>query len=479
MGFAKELEIIQNQLLPKTERSTYMFSATLSKAIKSLATDSLNSNHKYIDTVPANEVSTHLRIKQSFIVSPFSLQAVTLDSVLNGHKETTANPKIIVFFSTTKLVSYMASIFNELPNTDILQIHSKMDQRQRSRVAERFRQSRSAILFTSDVSARGVDYPGVTLVVQMGVPTNTEQYIHRVGRTGRAGKTGEGILIISPYERNFVKQLSSVAKVPIKTEIRYDPQVASRDETAIQNLKLAYHRANKFQANECYLSFLGFCEFFTLFKMPVLLYINHFQCCDSFLILIDRQIATDLNISSSTLVIAANDFAIGFLGLEEAPRIPPRLAGNLGISRVPGVRIGFSSSGDADVGMEGEENGKGGSFKRNHRVAHHGSNNHHHHQQQQHQPRQQHQYHEKRFGGESRGFGKGFRRDDGFSKSREEPEWKRERSDRGGFSRSREEPEWKRERSDRGGFSRSREEPEWKRERSDRGGFSSLKKSWD
>lgn len=65
-------------------------------------------------------------------------------------------------------------------------------------------------MFTTDVSARGVDYPDVSLVLQVGVPPNKDQYIHRIGRTGRAGKDGKSILLISPYEKKFLSELASI-----------------------------------------------------------------------------------------------------------------------------------------------------------------------------------------------------------------------------------------------------------------------------
>lgn len=65
-------------------------------------------------------------------------------------------------------------------------------------------------MFTTDVSARGVDYPDVSLVLQLGVPPNKDQYIHRIGRTGRAGKDGKSILLISPYEKKFLNELEAI-----------------------------------------------------------------------------------------------------------------------------------------------------------------------------------------------------------------------------------------------------------------------------
>lgn len=99
---------------------------------------------------------------------------------------------MVVFFPTAAMVVYFAEIFQRMSGAqdqvlggEIMQIHSRLSQDQRTRVSARFRGARNAILFTTDVSARGVDYPGVSLVVQVGAPKCREDYIHRIGRTGR------------------------------------------------------------------------------------------------------------------------------------------------------------------------------------------------------------------------------------------------------------------------------------------------------
>jgi ATP-dependent RNA helicase MSS116, mitochondrial len=98
----------------------------------------------------------------------------------------------------------------------VYEIHSKKDQRSRTRTSDTFRKDRSgaAILVSSDVSARGVDYPGVTRVIQVGIPSGTEQYVHRIGRTGRAGTGGRGDLVLLPWEIGFVA--CQLAEMPLK-----------------------------------------------------------------------------------------------------------------------------------------------------------------------------------------------------------------------------------------------------------------------
>jgi ATP-dependent RNA helicase MSS116 len=134
--------------------------------------------------------------------------------------------KIIVFLPTTKMTQLFATVLRELSktslpsgrNTKVYEIHSKKQQDARTTTSDAFRNDKSgaSILVTSDVSARGVDYPGVTRVIQIGIPAGTEQYIHRVGRTGRAGTQGRGDLVLLPWEIGFVTwQLTEVPLKPL------------------------------------------------------------------------------------------------------------------------------------------------------------------------------------------------------------------------------------------------------------------------
>ncbi|KAI8921496.1 P-loop containing nucleoside triphosphate hydrolase protein, partial [Entophlyctis helioformis] len=208
MGFKDELQQITENL--PTQRQTFMFSATLSSEIRSIAASTLERGYTAIDTVPKNETDTHLRIKQTYAVVPHSQQFAILHDAIERQRAASTQAKIIVFFPTTKLTTFAAEVFNRIPGCEVLEMHSKLTQMQRMKIADRFRRASSAVLFTSDVSARGVDYPGVSLVIQFGLPPSRDGYIHRVGRTGRAGKSGEGLIILSPYEKRFLDEMKDV-----------------------------------------------------------------------------------------------------------------------------------------------------------------------------------------------------------------------------------------------------------------------------
>ncbi|KAI8820593.1 P-loop containing nucleoside triphosphate hydrolase protein [Fimicolochytrium jonesii] len=285
MGFKDEIEKIA-AFLPST-RQTFMFSATLSKQIKATARYVLKPSYDYVDTVPENDVPTHVTVKQTYSIVPYSQQLPVLYDVIRKHLDANPTAKIIVFFPTTRIVAYLARAFNELRRMDVLELHSKLDQNQRSKVAHKFRRATSSVLFTSDVSARGVDYPGVTLVIQMGAPGSIDSYIHRIGRTGRAGATGEGLLILSAYERGFLNALKD--EVPIKLNV--DMKDADVDDEILAKIRVAQKRAEPGLVRECYSAYIG-----------------HL-----------RQNSQLLRLNPATQRQAIDDFTSGVLGLSEPP----------------------------------------------------------------------------------------------------------------------------------------------------------------
>mmetsp|Transcript_1017 Transcript_1017/g.1692 ORF Transcript_1017/g.1692 Transcript_1017/m.1692 type:complete len:196 (-) Transcript_1017:1480-2067(-) len=97
-------------------------------------------------------------------------------------------------------------------------MHSRKSQSFREKVSKQFRDCQKGVMFSSDVSARGVDYPDVTHVIQFGLPDSRQQYIHRLGRTGRAGRAGKGWLILAPFEASFLKELNGV-DCPVDKEL--------------------------------------------------------------------------------------------------------------------------------------------------------------------------------------------------------------------------------------------------------------------
>jgi ATP-dependent RNA helicase MSS116, mitochondrial len=243
MGFRDDIEGIKQFLPPTPQRQTFLFSATVSREIQQVARSTLHRNHLFINTVSDKESPVHAHVHQFHTVLPSAAEQIphTLRLIAHDQLSNPGKSKIIVFLPTTKLTQLFSTVLRELSKTSlpslrdthVYEIHSKRTQESRMSTSDAFRQDKTgaSILVTSDVSARGVDYPGVTRVIQLGIPAGTEQYIHRVGRTGRAGTAGRGDLVLLPWEVGFLSwQLDGVPLKPI-TLNELKAQVNSLAET--------------------------------------------------------------------------------------------------------------------------------------------------------------------------------------------------------------------------------------------------------
>lgn len=208
VGFEKELQQIVRLLPGRREkpRQTLLFSATIPKDVVQIARVYVDaSNFQFVQTIKADEAPTHEKVPQHIVpVDGFEQLTPTILEIIEKAQKGEHGPdpvKAICFFNNTAVVKLMDETFQYLSRSlkslpPTYAIHSGLDQRQRSRVAENFRRAESAILISSDVTARGMDFPNVTHVIQIGVPPTRDQYIHRLGRTGRANKSGQGWLVL-------------------------------------------------------------------------------------------------------------------------------------------------------------------------------------------------------------------------------------------------------------------------------------------
>lgn len=229
MNFKTELDALV-EALPKT-RQTYMFSATVSREIQKIVRRYLRPDHEFINTVGEHESDVHPHVNQKYIIRSAAEHLRVVLSLIITRQLKDPNSKVIVFLPTTKMTMLYATVFRTLrrlyPNPAFQQfdIHSNRSQDSRTKVAKSFREAQGgSVLFTSDVSARGVDYPGISLVIQVGSPQSRDLYVHRVGRTGRAGKGGEGVLLLQPFERDFLRTLGK--DIPITEQEFPDSEIA-------------------------------------------------------------------------------------------------------------------------------------------------------------------------------------------------------------------------------------------------------------
>ncbi|TYI00082.1 hypothetical protein ES332_A11G109500v1 [Gossypium tomentosum] len=298
MGFRKDIERII-AAVPK-HRQTLLFSATVPDEVHQICHIALRRDHEFINTVQEGTEDTHSLVRQVHMVAPLDKQFSLLYVLLKEHIADDVDYKVLVFCTTAMVTKLVADVLREM-NLNVREIHSRKSQSYRTRVSDEFRKSKGLILVTSDVSARGVDYPDVTLVLQVGMPSDREQYIHRLGRTGRKGKEGQGILLLAPWEENFlscVKDLP-ITKAPLPS---LDPETKKKVGRALSNVEMKTKES-------AYQAWLG--------------YYNS-----------DKNIGRD----KYRLVELANEFSRS-MGLDNPPAIPKLVLSKMGLRNIPGLRV--------------------------------------------------------------------------------------------------------------------------------------------
>ncbi|KAE8229094.1 hypothetical protein CF326_g5945 [Tilletia indica] len=219
MGFRQELAKI-GQFLPnrrQVTRQALLFSATIPPGVREVA--DLDANAQYINTLSEEEANTHAHVPQQSVVAGMQdMIPLTLALLLEELERAPTSAKVIVFSPTARAAGLLAEVFrtqaikqvltqalaNSGPDFSVGEVHSRRSQPQRVKATQEFAAARRGVLFSSDVAARGVDFPGVTAVFQVGLPASPEQYIHRIGRTGRAGATGRGVIVLADFESYFL-----------------------------------------------------------------------------------------------------------------------------------------------------------------------------------------------------------------------------------------------------------------------------------
>ena len=213
VGFEKELQEITDNLPDSHEkqRQTMLVSATIPDDVIRLARSMVRpDDFEFVQTIPQNESLTHDKVPQKIVpVTSWANMFPTLFELMDREARKAAEDpdsppfKAIVYFNTTAMTELAGEIGfsrhrERISDLSSHCIHSKLSQMQRTRASEAFRRQRSGVLYSSDVTARGMDFPNVTHVIQMDVPRERESYIHRLGRTGRQDKYGEGWLLLPP-----------------------------------------------------------------------------------------------------------------------------------------------------------------------------------------------------------------------------------------------------------------------------------------
>jgi ATP-dependent RNA helicase RhlE len=227
MGFIRDIRVILAKL--PTERQTLMFSATFSPAIRQLA-NTLLQNPIEIEVAPRN--TTAERVEQ--IVHPVARERKReLISYLIGFN----NWKQVLVFTRTK---HGANRLAEQLAKDGLRtaaIHGNKSQAARTRALSDFKEGKVRVLVATDIASRGLDIDGLPHVVNFELPNVPEDYVHRVGRTGRAGGEGRAISLVSPEEDSLLKDIEKLLNRKLVREVilGYEPTASGRSREERQS----------------------------------------------------------------------------------------------------------------------------------------------------------------------------------------------------------------------------------------------------
>ncbi len=225
MGFIDDVDRIWSQL--KNLKQTMTFSATINDEIKKIITKHC-SDYEYIRISPSVTVDA---IDHTYIELPLEHKFSTLMHLLEGHK----NQKTIIFAQTKRNTETITKEINKHGHT-AQYLNGDLDQRQRTRALKAFKEGTCKILVTTDVAARGLNMDNVELVVNFEVPREPESYIHRIGRTGRAGAEGKALMLVSPDEKHLMYDIEKTQK--IKLEKSADHQSVADPEGKFTGVKL-------------------------------------------------------------------------------------------------------------------------------------------------------------------------------------------------------------------------------------------------
>jgi ATP-dependent RNA helicase DeaD len=233
MGFIDDVELILSHA--PAERQTALFSATMPGPIKKI-TERYLKNPKHVKI--ASKVSTASTIRQRYcqVAGHHKLEALTRIMEVEPFDG-------VIIFVRTKTATLELSEKLAARGYDVEPLNGDIPQNARERTVDRLKQGKIDILVATDVVARGLDVERVSHVINFDVPYDTESYVHRIGRTGRAGRTGDAILFISHREKRMLQSIEKATRQTI--EAMPIPSITELNETRLSNFKQSISEATK------------------------------------------------------------------------------------------------------------------------------------------------------------------------------------------------------------------------------------------
>lgn len=347
IGFGPDIDEIQSYMPRREdrERQTLMFSATIPRSVVGVVKSTMKPDFKFVRTVDPEEAATHESIPQKVVYLPgLQNQIPTLveiaQNAIEEHKrepETAMPFKAIVFYSSVAEVHVAHEILSNMRDPtqtrgglfanhplspcQVIIMSSQLTQQERTRNSEAFRRAKSAILISSDVTARGMDFPNVSHVIQMGLPRSAEDYVHRVGRTGRAGKSGTGYLILHQEQRWELDRMRR--RIHIKDFTEEQMPTSTLDMT--QPSQLAPETARIMQMVESGVRSTSYAA-----------------KAKAYQVLVGAMAGSGTGRSKQSIIDTVNDNAKYGWGLQEMPAMTSQWAQRNGFMGIEGVRVSDS-----------------------------------------------------------------------------------------------------------------------------------------
>lgn len=237
LGFIEDIKYIKKMLISKHQ--TLFFSATINPDIKKLAFSQVKTSAIRIQVSPEDPVSRNVSHFVMFV--EMDDKRLYLEKFINDHPES----RILVFVRTKVRAERVAKAMERV-SIPTLTIHSDKDQSERTAALTAFKNKKVRILIATDISARGIDIPDIHFVINYDLPEKVENYVHRVGRTGRAVKKGSALSFCSKEEMPLLGEIEQflTKKIEVIHTDRSEVLPDVGDQTKKQSLEelVAEHR---------------------------------------------------------------------------------------------------------------------------------------------------------------------------------------------------------------------------------------------
>ena len=239
MGFYDDIMQIV-KYLPK-ERQTIMFSATMPAKIQQLAHNILKN--------PAEVKLAVSKLAEKIIQTAYICYENQKLGIIKSLFKDQAPERVIVFASSKLKVKEVTKAFRKL-NLNVGEMHSDLEQSQRDQIMHEFKNGRINILVATDIVSRGIDIDDIRLVINYDVPHDSEDYVHRIGRTARANNDGCAITFVSEKEQTNFKNIEEflekdIYKIPVPEELGEAPEYAPKKVSKSRKGKKSYNGKGK------------------------------------------------------------------------------------------------------------------------------------------------------------------------------------------------------------------------------------------